>query len=346
MGECLITRRGGSMKLYTLTISTSPGAAVTITNNKKTYTQITDGYGNAIFGKLAEGTWDIVVTKGELMEERAVYVSDNQLIDIVLNSIPDFEYSVSADDGGYKVYDRNGIDITGSPVTNGDWKIKFLKSGELKIIRLNGATDGIDVFCVGGGGGGGGATDDPQGGGGGGRTVTERDVKIEVSTYNIAIGAGGAGKTSNRGGTTIFGINSPIEVIAEGGFSGNYWNGGDGGSGGGAQIRPGGSDGGDGGTYANSIDYHAVGGKGLDETTREFHEPTGELYAGGGGGRGLNASSINHGGEGGGGRGGRWSDGTITIDDNGEHGAENTGGGGGGAAGNGGCGIVVIRNKR
>ena len=106
---------------------------------------------------------------------------------------------------------------------------------------------------------------------------------------------------------------SGIDVFCVGGGGGAY---------GGYQ---GGSDGGDG------FGYYA--GKGQGTTTREFGEPTGQLYAGGGG------STSAAGGAGGGAQGSTSA-------------AANTGGGAGGTYDNntksysGGSGIVVIRNAR
>lgn len=86
---------------------------------------------------------------------------------------------------------------------------------------------------------------------------------------------------------------------------------------------------------------------GQGSTTREFGEPSGMLYAGGGGGlsRAYDFSpSPGAGGDGGGGRGGGVRNGTMTITP--EDGKPNTGGGAGGGGAKGGSGIVIIRNAR
>lgn len=349
MGECLITRRGGSMKLYALAISTTAGATVTITNNRKTYTQTTDSSGNVIFNKIAEGTWCVTVTKGSLVANETVSVTDNKSVTIVLNTIPEFTYkNSSGSTAKYEIYNANGVNITDNPETQGDWKIKFLESGTLTFNRLNGADHGIDVFCVGGGGNGGNANSGSGGGGGaGGFTSTEFGINIENASYEIVVG-GAAGTTS------------AFNVEAEGGGNGgdawrHQWSdgtangpyahyvggsGGNGGSGGGAggwtESQNGGTDGYDGEGVAqgtnfnnNRTGYFGTGQRSVGRgSTKEFGEEDGTLYASGGSG----------------GSGG--SQGSPTSQ------TPNTGNGGGGGSDNGGTpgegssGIVVIRNKR
>lgn len=218
-----------------------------------------------------------------------------------------------------------------------NWRIKFLSSGTL--VLTNNIT--IDVFLVGGGGAGGYAlTGNTASAGGGGYTKTEKSLVLNTNIeYSIIVGAGGT-EESNGGDTSAF------NVIAGGGNHGQYTKtagvkGGDGGSGGGAAWAGssnapgnGGSDGSDGGSSGA-----ASGGTGQGTTTREFGEPTGDLYAGGGGGL-YGMSSIGTGGAGGGGDGGK-------------NGTPNTGGGGGGnnsktgsVKTSGGSGIVIIRNHR
>lgn len=179
------------------------------------------------------------------------------------------------------------------------------------------------------------ADSDGVGGGGGGYTTTVKSVHINSSeNYEIIIGAGGAnGNGGVRGGTT-----SAFSVSAEGGYGGasNNGPGGAGGSGGGGSNGSNGYNGGSDGSAGGG----GTGGEGQETTTREFGESTGILYAGGGGGIGLNSAGL--GGEGGGGNGGKYSSG----------GAGGSGGGGGSAftggarGGSGGSGIVVIRNAR
>lgn len=226
---------------------------------------------------------------------------------------------------------------------SGNWRIKFKSSGTLKFTNL-GKWDGkLDVFCVGGGGSGGGVGF----GGGGGYTTTETKDVVEGVSYQIVIGAGGAGVAGNAtvkgndGGTT-----SAFGVSANGGQGGKSWSqqgageGSGGGSGGGAtggkngQANVAGGAGGTDGSNGGASQYWS-GGAGQGTTTREFGESSYGVYAGGGGGWG---STVGDGGNGGGGAG------------NGTSGKPNTGGGGGAANGTttgaGGSGIAVIRNHR
>lgn len=218
---------------------------------------------------------------------------------------------------------------TASLIDDGDynWRIKFLTSGILTFSSPGNASS-IDAFLVGGGGG----TRPYSGGGGGGRTLTQDEVSIETGVaYPITVGAGGAaiedsygGKPGGTGGTTeAFGFSA-------GGGSGGVQNsntsdgvGGDGGSGGGGYNGgQGGQDGADGTSgYISASKRTIAGGSGLDETTREFWETDGQLYASGGDGRGAD---------------------TFVQQD-----AEaNTGNGAPGDICSGGSGIVVIRNHR
>jgi len=201
---------------------------------------------------------------------------------------------------------------------NGDWRIRFLTSGTLKFTALQ----TVDAFLVGGGGGGGNANG-YGGGAGGGYTQAMSNIALQANTnYVITIGAGGAVAT-NGGNTSAFGI------TANGGktpvSTGDFRTGGYGGSGGAGyeSNAVGGSNGGNGpsGSYA--------GGIGQGSTTKEFHETTGVLYAGGG----------------------SWS--TLPTPGGGgaknANGAANTGGGAGGQSGavaTGGSGICIIRNAR
>ena len=209
---------------------------------------------------------------------------------------------------------------------SGNWKIKFLTSGDFK----SNSDVLVDAFLVGGGGGGGQVSDYYGGGGGGGYTTTSfAKIKAGV-TYPIVIGAGGGNET-NGSASTGFGS------IAAGGQRAINKTGGTGGSGGAFAVSgKGGSNGGIGGGGGGQ-------GAGQGTTTREFGESTGKLYAGGGG-SGYNDSGAGNGGSGGGGNGGHNSVGASGI--------ANTGGGGGGgghsgyAGGAGGSGIVIIRNTR
>ena len=199
------------------------------------------------------------------------------------------DFTWSGSDGTCIVIDDGG----------GNWRIKFLSSGVLTWLK----DMLIDAFLVGAGGGGNGKY---SAGGGGGYTKTEKSVVLEANTqYSIEIGASGA--TVNGGNTSAFGS------TAEGGkVGGTLFNGGDGGSGGGASNATGGVDGADGNSSSTF-----TGGKGQGTTTREFGESTGDLYSSGGDG----------------------------ISDGAAAGADNTGDGGDyGKAG--GSGIVVIRKHK
>ncbi len=215
---------------------------------------------------------------------------------------------------------------------NDNWKIKLLTSGTLLLAKSN----VVDAFMVGGGGSGGpgnnsGSTTSRAGGGGGGGGYTRLESNLILQKnirYDIEIGTGSTG--SERGEETN--INKILN--AYGGYSGGSAGAGNGGSGGGWDITLGGSDGG------------SAGGYGQGTTTREFHEITGILYAGGGGSGGGAYKTSGLGGDGGGGDG-QGSSGFRTA-----IGEMNKGGGGGGAAWNntnryaGGDGIIVLRNAR
>lgn len=242
-------------------------------------------------------------------------------------AVPKFEYT-----GLYNFKDEG----------EGNWSIAFLTSGVLTFTNVGNASKGIDVFAVGGGGSG------YLGGGGGGYTNTVHNVSVLPRTpYEIVVGAGG--DAGGSGGET-----SAFSVKASGGLPGtrpgdNQGRGGDGGSGGGGWSNgndsgDGGSDGGDGVTGKSYMGRE--GGKGQGTTTREFGEPEGALYAGGGGGGNYGTVGGQYGkvGKGGAGGGGDGGDGVKGSD-----GVENTGGGGGGGvdqASKGGSGIVIIRNHR
>ena len=227
---------------------------------------------------------------------------------------------------------------------NGNWRIKFKSSGTLKFTNL-GKWDGkLDGFCVGGGCAGGSGSWDAGNGygkaGSGGYTTTQKGVQSAANaSYSIVIGAGGQSAFAPGGNTTAFGVAAGGGTKLIGGSGGGaYGNG---------AVNNGGSDGGNGDPQdaANiGIDHWGSPGRGQGRTTREFGEPTGTLYAGGGG-AGGNGSAQAHGGAGGGGNG-AWNGHQPTS------GEENTGGGGGGMyygltnLGKGGSGIVVIRNHR
>ena len=184
--------------------------------------------------------------------------------------LPKFEYT-----GDYEYIDDG----------KGNWRIRFLTSGVFTPME----DMVIDAFLVGGGGGGGQNNSNYKlsSGGGGGYTTTQLNIALVSKTeYPIVIGAGGAPSTTNNTGnggkTTAFSqtANGGKEGRRDKGGIGVTAYGGYGGSGGGDCVQAfkvtpydGLSDGA-GGTNS---------GNGQGTTTREFGEPTGTLYAGGGG---------------------------------------------------------------
>jgi hypothetical protein len=224
----------------------------------------------------------------------------------------------------------------------GNWKIRFLSTGEITFHELRGVSEGIDVFLVGGGGNGGSTGTNASGlvgggGGGGGQTKTILGLTVNKNTkysFNIAV-------PGSEGTTTAF------NESAEGGTSGEKYENKNSYDGGGA----GGNGGNKGGKGANNTGNNQTAGSGesCSLETREFAEEGATCYAaGGGGGQGNSQTSASgSGGTGGGGNGG-----TNSAGMNGENNT-GSGAGGGGAAngkhssgGMGGSGIVIIRNKR
>jgi len=247
---------------------------------------------------------------------------------------------------------------------SGNWRVKFLTSGTLKLT----SSTSIDAFLVGGGGGGGtNGTNSANkyyydykggGGGGGGYTLTKKQITLNANTnYTINIGDGGIGGKSptNGASTTAFGY------TASGGNAAITGDGGSGGSAGGRIAENGASNGQDSSISKGQIS--TSGPNGETGNTYEFGETGTTLYAGGGGGGGAYHSTSDAqtapgtGGSGGGGNGSYYLDyyGEVLYDSgvSDTNGVDNTGGGGGGStntdvypAGNGGSGIVVIRNAR
>ena len=253
----------------------------------------------------------------------------------VLDSAPKFTYT-----GTYEYIDDGG----------GNWRIKFLSSGVFTPLKAM----TIDAFLVGAGGGGADSSSFMSGnaGGAGGYTKTEKQITITKDTeYSIVIGSGGLGNNYYQSRSTKGGDTSAFGFTAAGGNSKipntNAGHGVTGGSGSGSYNGAGGSDGGNGGSWQSY-----TGGTGQGTTTREFGEPTGDLYAGGGAGGTNTSGMVISGGAGGGGSGTYYKENTGLRD-----GAENTGGGGGGVytpgsaqetryGGNGGSGIVIIRKHK
>lgn len=178
----------------------------------------------------------------------------------------------------------------------------------------------LDAFLVGGGGSGGhcGSSSTWYGGGGGGGytlTLLNQDVS-NLSEFPVIIGSGGAGYSVSGGATSFLG--HTVNGGSAGTSTGNPVGNGNGGSGGGGVGQPGGKGGSDG--SGGSTGTVSGGGTGQGTTTREFGEPSGALYSGGGGG---GRSGL--GGDGGGGSAG--------IGGTSGNPATFYGGGGGGASG-------------
>lgn len=317
------TNTGGGGVGGVLTVTAPAGVTASVSKDGKVKTKVVSADGVAVFKGLATGTWLLTITNGEQTATKYVEIATDYNTAISFNTIPDFTYT-----GDFEIVNDTDEPIT---VSQDNWKIRFLTSGTLQFITLNGADEGIDVFVVGGGGGGR-SWDETYTGpaGGGGYTTTQKGVSVEVGTpYEIIIGAGGSGNTSTginygatSGGTTsAFGCEAEGGEGVAGGQNAGY-TGADGGSGGASLSNNlplyGGTDGADG---ENNDSFGA--GKGQGTTTREFAEETGRLYAAGG---------------------------NCLLHTNGANGEDNTGnggdGGGSGYGGKGGSGIVVIRNKR
>ena len=227
----------------------------------------------------------------------------------------------------------------------------------------------VDMLVVAGGGSGAGANNSNNGGGGAGGYLSG-SLTLTAGTYNIVIGAGGAGEVqlagNNGGNTTVSIINAIAIGGGHGGGGARYSqvpasNGGSGGGGSGfSQDTAGGSGtqadsggltgfGNDGGSVSGNISDGGGGAGGAGSINgSDGHGGLGRqwvdnnYYAGGGGGGG-NAHML--GGSAVGGRGGY--DDLFDLDA-----IVNTGSGGGGswassttgyAGGNGSSGIVIIR---
>lgn len=253
--------------------------------------------------------------------------SNGQVVNVTPETLPVYTYT-----GQHLLIDDG----------DGHWRIKFLTSGTL--IWLWEDTE-IDIFCVGAGAKGG------NWGGGGGRTATYKKQKITRGQEIVVV----IGATAFTAGASSFGSFS-----AKGGGPGA-----EGGSGGGApwdiflgdvDERPvkggdGGSDGKDGGSGYRTGEGTLAGGKGQGTTTREFGEPDGDLYSGGGGGEASAQSGYTQGGLGGEGTPKLAKDGADYTNPprSGGKAGGGYGGGGGGAATTGGAGaqgIVIIRDTR
>lgn len=272
------------------------------------------------------GSWTVLVTFPSRQRTEVVNVEQFDVYRIAVydRMIPAFSYT-----GNFEIVTDNDEPIADPASWADNWKIRLLSTGDFVPGDFYGFSGNIDVFLAGGGGGSG--NGGYTGGAGGGYTGTVRGVALSKGqSYHVTIGDGGS--QGNNGGTS-----SAFGGTANGGKGAKAvtWEGSDGGSGGGGLNAAGGSDGSNGNNGSSSSHK---GGAGQGKTTREFEEPNGRLYCGGGGGGNI-GSTGGAGGAGGGAAGGQSA-------------AANTGGGAGGvctegqSGSNGGSGIVVIRNAR
>ena len=265
-------------------------------------------------------------------------------------------------------FDSTGTPVV-LPVAGGSAVYTITSTTGLATVTSNSSLTTLDFLAVGGGGGGGGSGfggPPVGGGGGGGGGILTTNVNLTAGTsYPIGVGLGGIGGqnvvVATNGGNTFLG-----NSIAVGGGSGGPMNefspnGNDGGCGGGAGISNGpytpsggaGSQGGDGADTVGSGNPQqstSGGGGGAGASATDENGAAGSsysitgvpiVYAGGGGGVGLNYSSA-PGGAGGGGSSG--SPGTNGVDGlGGGGGASNTTDANGGNGGNGGYGILIIK---
>ena len=234
-----------------------------------------------------------------------------------------------------------------------------------------------EYLVVAGGGGSGGVSEILSGGGGAGGLLNGSTTFMELTSYTVTVGAGGA--AASPGTSAVNGSDSTLQTASStitsfGGGRGATHElqdqpAGDGGSGGGGNLTPssggsgtvgqgnnggygqnaatgetGGGGGGAGAAGSNGVAQSQAGngGVGLDYSTWATATSTGDsgYYAGGGG-----ASINGNYGQGIGGTGGGGNGKTSTLPN--EAGAANTGGGGGAGSspniGNGGSGIIIIR---
>lgn len=159
--------------------------------------------------------------------------------------------------------------------------MEFLSTGVLTIKK----DVYTDLFLVGGGGGGVMSSNINNGGGGGGYTKTVLNVLLNKGTYNIEIGAGGAGGTGDStadGGATSITGNNGLFAAADGGKHAptNTGSGGNGGSGGGGGA----------GKYGD-IGTSGAGGEGGGAKGNSTTDATANTGGGGGGGKGYYDSS-------------------------------------------------------
>jgi hypothetical protein len=269
----------------------------------------------------------------------------------------------------------DGVSATGGTVTEvGGYRIHtFTSSGTFTV--TNGGT--VEYLVVAGGGGGGLGNNNGGGGGGAGGYITS-SLEVSTQSYNVTVGAGGAGRSvhadGGSGSNSMFGsitaagggggagtslpLGSARAGVAGGSGGGaSYWESGtasggagnvpnttpsQGNNGGGISsgLNAGraGAGGGGAGAAAANVTTIGVGTAGGNGVASSI-TGTSIIRAGGGGGCGDSVFSAS-GGAGGGGAG--------LFNGVAGSGTINTGGGGGGSlatgsSGNGGSGIVIIR---
>ena len=207
----------------TLTVTVPANVTVTVSKDGKTKTKNSGTSGVVVFKGLASGTWTVTITGDGKTAQKNVVITADYSTALSFNAIPEFTYT-----GDYEIVNDSDDPIT---VSQDNWKIRLLTSGTLTFTNLNGAKNGIDVFCVGGGGNGGeGGSYGGGGGGGGGYTKTDKSVPVSLTSYDIIVGAAG-------GNTSAFGLNA--NAGSPGGDSGNHSSdSGTGGSGGSIPGHP------------------------------------------------------------------------------------------------------------
>ena len=276
------------------------------------------------------------------------------------------------------VYSDNTI--APSPVVGGSTIYRFFSTTTTigSYYSTKSLSSSITYLVVAGGGGGGKSMVNGNGGGGGaGGVLSGTGVSINSgSIYQIQVGQGGAGQTSDLQPTGENGVNSSLELfsatlVAIGGGGGALGSANpvaSGGSGGGSSSNSSGvsSSGGAGTVGQGSAGQNAGvgvaplyiagrgggatqdGGLGGNGLISYITGSSGIVYAGGGGGGANNTGTAQVGGSGGGGSGGFLTGSTYTAPTTGTD-FLGGGGGGGGGFGNsnngakGGSGTVIIR---
>jgi hypothetical protein len=276
------------------------------------------------------------------------------------------------------VYSDNTI--APSPVVGGSTIYRFFSTTTTigSYYSTKSLSSSITYLVVAGGGGGGKSMVNGNGGGGGaGGVLSGTGVSINSgSIYQIQVGQGGAGQTSDLQPTGENGVNSSLELFSAtlvaigggGGALGSANPTASGGSGGGSSSNSSGvsSSGGAGTVGQGSAGQNAGvgvaplyiagrgggatqdGGLGGNGLISYITGSSGIVYAGGGGGGANNTGIAQVGGSGGGGSGGFLTGSTYTAPTTGTD-FLGGGGGGGGGFGNsnngakGGSGTVIIR---